>query len=280
MCCNYSAKSLIILSSVTRSPVFYQTEISFIYSQISNQFCFFLKFERKLCEFVVLLHFMCYLFEIRIRNVVVVESLEYESADSVVFCDSQSQSVFVYFVVVHESSAGQSCNCRNRHASHSAILLRDEAIAKLKTILWSRFRATLIFMLTKGGSEPSPRHFETVLFYRKSKSKQITGKLSWSTLIRKLWPRLKRIGCAVKSNAVRNCKCLPGSNYFFLKGINENLFFVLHRYLLNLNRSSADAPEPSKEAIADKWVEWESKSLQVSYLEDGIAVVCNLYLGE
>ena len=66
---------------------------------------------------------------------------------------------------------------------------------------------------------------------------------------------------------------------FFLKGINE-FFFVLHRYLLNLNRSSADAPEPSKEAVVDKWVEWESKSLQVSYLEDGIAVVCNLYLGE
>ena len=42
-------------------------------------------------------------------------------------------------------------------------------------------------------------------------------------------------------------------------------FFVLHRYLLNLNRSSADAPEPSKEAVVDKWVEWESKSLQVSY---------------
>ena len=63
---------------------------------------------------------MCYLFEIRVRNVVVVESLGYEGVDRVVFCDIQSQSVFVYFVVVHESSAGHSCNCRNRHASHSA----------------------------------------------------------------------------------------------------------------------------------------------------------------
>ena len=53
------------------------------------------------------------------------------------------------------------------------ILLRDEAIAKLKTIMWRRFRATLIFMLSKGGSEPSPQHFETVLFYRKSKIKEI-----------------------------------------------------------------------------------------------------------
>jgi len=34
------------------------------------------------------------------------------------------------------------------------------------------------------------------------------------------------------------------------------------RYLLNLNRSSDDVPDPYKEAVVDQWVEWESKSLQ------------------
>ena len=34
----------------------------------------------------------------------------------------------------------------------------DEAIAKLKKILWSKFRATLIFMLNLGGFEPTPQN--------------------------------------------------------------------------------------------------------------------------
>ena len=53
------------------------------------------------------------------------------------------------------------------------------------------------------------------------------------------------------------------SNYLSLKSITDDLLF-LYRYLLDLNKSSDDAPDPYKEAVIDQWVEWESKSLQVS----------------
>ena len=60
---------------------------------------------------------------------------------------------------------------------------------------------------------------------------------------------------------------LPGNNYF-LYNVSMRIFFFFfsHRYLLNLNKSSNDAPGPYKEAVVDQWVEWESKSLQASCL--------------
>lgn len=78
---------------------------------------------------------------------------------------------------------------------------------------------------------------------------------------------MKRISCTGKSNAVPDCKCFyPEILIFFFKTYQWESFCSLHRYLLNLNKSSDDAPDPCKEAVVDTWVEWESKSLQVSCL--------------
>ena len=43
---------------------------------------------------------------------------------------------------------------------------------------------------------------------------------------------------------------------------HSNLF--MYRYLLDLKRNSEETPDPSKEAVVDQWVEWESITLQVS----------------
>ena len=64
------------------------------------------------------------------------------------------------------------------------------------------------------------------------------------------------------SDTLLNCKGIYMiSNYFSLILI---LIFFSYRYLLDLNRSSDEAPDPKKEASVDQWVEWESTSLQVS----------------
>lgn len=49
--------------------------------------------------------------------------------------------------------------------------------------------------------------------------------------------------------------------YFVFFGMHD---FLLCRYLLDLNKESREIDNPSKQAVIDQWVEWDSTSLQVS----------------